>query len=272
MNECCNACRMVNPTEDGLDVELRFSTDPRTEDASRGCVFTACPCHWYEDRTEQARTTVIVDANDTTRVVCHPRCELKGTEHAICTWTAADPRGRAGPCQVCRVRFDEPVVTDVDGVPRDGRRRTCPACREIYARPTPAQPIIVEATIGPAVQKPPRNDRTVGGQVSPVPNASRPSWEVVIDDMRSRDDHGRTKYGTPLQPDNGRDSLWDAYEESLDQTVYLRNAIDEQRRLRYALANLITSWNLTAHDSAAEAYKVYTACADELERALRRPR
>jgi hypothetical protein len=38
---------------------------------------------------------------------------------------------------------------------------------------------------------------------------------------------GATKYGTRLQPFNGRDSMRDAYEESMDLVVYLRNAIEE---------------------------------------------
>ncbi len=66
------------------------------------------------------------------------------------------------------------------------------------------------------------------GQVAPVANERVPSWELVIQDMRSRDDFGRKKYGTPLQPLNGRDSMKDAYEEVLDLAVYLRNAIEER--------------------------------------------
>jgi hypothetical protein len=38
---------------------------------------------------------------------------------------------------------------------------------------------------------------------------------------------GIMKYGTPLQPFNGRDALWDAYQVVLDLAVYLRQAIYE---------------------------------------------
>lgn len=65
-------------------------------------------------------------------------------------------------------------------------------------------------------------------QPPPKPNDRKPSWELVIEDMKARDRFGREKYGTPLQPHNGRDSLRDAYEEALDQCVYLRNAIEER--------------------------------------------
>ena len=50
---------------------------------------------------------------------------------------------------------------------------------------------------------------------------------------------GIRKYGTPLQPDNGRDSLQDAYEEALDLCVYLKNEIrlrDKRREYSTAVA------------------------------------
>jgi hypothetical protein len=65
-------------------------------------------------------------------------------------------------------------------------------------------------------------------QPPPVPNARRPVWELVIEDMRERDRVGRREYGTPLQPFNGRDALVDAYQEALDLAVYLRQAIEER--------------------------------------------
>lgn len=66
--------------------------------------------------------------------------------------------------------------------------------------------------------------------VQPVPknNDNPPTWELVVEDMIKRDMAGRGKYGTPLQPFNGRNSLQDAYEEALDLAVYLKNAILEQ--------------------------------------------
>ena len=63
---------------------------------------------------------------------------------------------------------------------------------------------------------------------APIRTDARPTWELVIDDMRERDKAGRKKYGTPLQAGNGRDSLVDAYQEVLDLAVYLRNEIEER--------------------------------------------
>lgn len=62
----------------------------------------------------------------------------------------------------------------------------------------------------------------------PTPNDRPAVWSLVIDDMQKRDGMGRKKYGTPLQPFNGRDVLRDAYEEALDLAVYLRQAIYER--------------------------------------------
>jgi hypothetical protein len=65
-------------------------------------------------------------------------------------------------------------------------------------------------------------------QPMPTKNDRQPVWDLVIKDMQERDQVGRQRYGTPLQPFNGRDALRDAYEEALDLTVYLRQAILER--------------------------------------------
>lgn len=65
-------------------------------------------------------------------------------------------------------------------------------------------------------------------QPDPITNDHPPVWPLVIADMTTRDGVGRQRYGTPLQPHNGRDALRDAYEESLDLAVYLRQALFER--------------------------------------------
>lgn len=64
-------------------------------------------------------------------------------------------------------------------------------------------------------------------QPIPTPNTSTPTLELVMRDMENRNKAGVEKYGTPLQPHNGRNSLQDAYEKALDLAVYLKNAIIE---------------------------------------------
>jgi hypothetical protein len=71
-------------------------------------------------------------------------------------------------------------------------------------------------------------NRLVSEQSAPQPNQLPAVWDLVLADMRQRDADGRAKYGTPLQPHNGRDALVDAYQEALDLAVYLRQAIYER--------------------------------------------
>ncbi len=57
-------------------------------------------------------------------------------------------------------------------------------------------------------------------------------WLLVLKDMEARRQLGIQKYGTPVQPGNGRDALVDAYQEALDLCVYLRQAIAEREGVR----------------------------------------
>jgi len=52
----------------------------------------------------------------------------------------------------------------------------------------------------------------------------------VVTDLAARAEAGQKKYGTMLRVHNGRDPLWDAYQEALDLSMYLRQAILERDR------------------------------------------
>ena len=67
-------------------------------------------------------------------------------------------------------------------------------------------------------------------QPKPKKNNYPHVWDLVIEDMKARDELGFKRYKTHLQPFNGRDALQDAYEESLDLCVYLRQAIEERKK------------------------------------------
>lgn len=77
----------------------------------------------------------------------------------------------------------------------------------------------------------------------PAPLANRPDQPDVVDlvcqDLRDRADTGELKYGCRLQPFNGRDALTDAYQEALDQSNYLRQAIHEKEVLCEDLRGLV---------------------------------
>lgn len=72
------------------------------------------------------------------------------------------------------------------------------------------------------------NNDLVTEQPAPQANDKPAVWDLVMADMKARDQEGRRKYGVPLQPHNGRDVLVDAFQEALDLCVYLRQAIYER--------------------------------------------
>jgi hypothetical protein len=73
----------------------------------------------------------------------------------------------------------------------------------------------------------PRKQRE-GDQPLPVKNEQPIIQELVMEDLKKRLELGIQRYGTGLQPFNGRDALQDAYEEAMDLTVYLRQLIYER--------------------------------------------
>ncbi len=101
----------------------------------------------------------------------------------------------------------------------------------------------------------------------PTPNTSLPIWEMVVMDMIARDKAGRKKYGTPLQANNGRDALLDAYEEALDLAVYLKQAIVERDERRVALKKAIDRGNRAKiTDSGDEEHDALCEILNFLER------
>jgi hypothetical protein len=66
-------------------------------------------------------------------------------------------------------------------------------------------------------------------QPKPKANDSVHIADLVAVDLRYRKEFGLRKYGTPLQANNGRDALQDAYEEALDLCQYLKQAIEERK-------------------------------------------
>ncbi len=72
------------------------------------------------------------------------------------------------------------------------------------------------------------DNKLVNEQQPPV-SSKGDMWLLVLKDMEDRRRMGIEKYGTPLQPFNGRNPLIDAYQEALDLCVYLRQAIEESK-------------------------------------------
>lgn len=99
----------------------------------------------------------------------------------------------------------------------------------------------------------------------PTPNDQPAVWDLVVQDMQARDAMGREKYGIPLQAFNGRNALWDAYQEVLDLSVYLRQAIFEKEVKEKVLSDVVAErirqdlkWGEQNHDPF-----VYKSILDE---------
>ena len=65
-------------------------------------------------------------------------------------------------------------------------------------------------------------------QEDPIKNNLPIVQDMVILDIQMRKEVGKERYGTYLQPFNGRSALWDAYQEALDLCQYLRQLIYEE--------------------------------------------
>lgn len=79
-------------------------------------------------------------------------------------------------------------------------------------------------------------------QPNPVPNDRERIVDLVIDDLRRRDEIGVQEYGTSLQPFNGRDPLVDAHEETLDKAQYLKQALVERADHRAEERELVVAF------------------------------
>lgn len=56
-----------------------------------------------------------------------------------------------------------------------------------------------------------------------------PVGELVLQDIKDRIELGQERYGTLLTVDNGRDALWDLYEELIDGAMYVRQEIERRK-------------------------------------------
>lgn len=66
-----------------------------------------------------------------------------------------------------------------------------------------------------------------GDQPLPVVNEEKDIQTQVIEDIVARREVGIERYGTALQPFNGRSATRDAYEEALDLSMYLKQMLVE---------------------------------------------
>ena len=75
-----------------------------------------------------------------------------------------------------------------------------------------------------------------GDQQLPTPNDEPFIHDEVAADILDRKRIGIERYGTPLQPFNGRDSSRDLYEELLDAAVYVKTLSKEFSELKKVIS------------------------------------
>ena len=109
------------------------------------------------------------------------------------------------------------------------------------------------------------SNKKVEPEPAPIPNGERAVWDLVITDMKSRDYFGMKKYGTRLQAFNGRDALTDAYQESLDMTVYLRQEIEERELTMNVVTEALQYAETGNNDDLIGAIEVYKLHAKGLQ-------
>lgn len=108
-----------------------------------------------------------------------------------------------------------------------GTRRISGVITEAQIREMPSHALVDSR---PYVDLDPRSRpyAETASQPPPKPNDRPAIQDLVTADIAIRKDQGIAKYGTALQPFNGRDALVDSYQEALDLVQYLRQAIYER--------------------------------------------
>ncbi len=201
MTEKCKTCRYVTAEKsrypcsdcsaDGYQKDLWEPKDKPRSAPPRQTAMSECgTCRWDGTIGDGAPCTECGTSNDRWEPQ-EPDC-----------YYAANPKknSAATPEKKC-----ETCYHDVEG-----RRHPCAGCTEY-------------SMWGPM------DDPAAATPQPPPKSATGPDiQDLVIRDMLDRKMMGVAKYGTALRAGNGRDALWDAYQEALDLCAYLRQAIAER--------------------------------------------
>lgn len=116
------------------------------------------------------------------------------------------------------------------------------------------------------------NEYSATDQPDPIQNDKPACWDLVMQDMKDRDSWGRKKYGTPLQPFNGRLALVDFYQEILDAAVYCRQKIEEDTIIANKLLRVLANLNDFANgrDTGTLIHESQTILVDVIDNLKRR--
>jgi hypothetical protein len=129
-----------------------------------------------------------------------------------------------GLCRRHQQGFQATVPFQADSVTRDGRTWVrCSKCLNFV--PEGRLDGYRSCATCRLIRKPERT----WGEPAPVRNDRRSVHDELIELIKSRKEFGLQKYGTILQPFNGRDFSMDGLEEALDLLVYVTGWLIEVR-------------------------------------------
>lgn len=101
-------------------------------------------------------------------------------------------------------------------------------------------------------------------QPMPTPNAHPSIQSLVRADLEAREQVGISRYGTALQPHNGRDALRDLYEELLDGACYVKQKMVEEAHASAVLIGLVTELQYLCDQLEADAHSFDGGLTDGL--------
>ena len=140
-------------------------------------------------------------------------------------------------CPGCGYKTTDFNIATLPTVLGPAQVRQCPNCSIIF---TPSVFYRMVEPAEPAEPAEPTKQRP-GDQVLPTVNNLPYIQDMLIERIEERKAIGIERYGTPLQPFNGRDGLQDAFEESLDQTTYLLQVLYEHKRISKQLREIAST-------------------------------
>lgn len=91
--------------------------------------------------------------------------------------------------------------------------------------------------------------------------------DLVLADINERAETGKSKYGTYLKTNNGRDALWDAYQEAVDLVMYIRQKIEEDKQFRAALAER-EEWKREVEDACIVSWSPITTPRETIQKLI----
>lgn len=154
-------------------------------------------------------------------------------------------------CPGCGFGTDESSNVVLPMVEGGATARLCPNCQVMFT------PSVFYKIIEPEPTK-----QREGDQPLPTPNGHPSIQDALIERIEARKQVGIERYGTTLQPFNGRNAILDAFEESLDLTTYLLQVLYENKTIAARLREVAVVIERAGFNDIAEDLRVFADTLD----------